>query len=44
VVLTLHLPAFPCHSLVFGTARSSQERALARGGEKIFSVFEKIFA
>ena len=39
----LHWPPFPCHSQVFGTARSGQGRAVCARRRKIFSAFEKIF-
>jgi hypothetical protein len=43
MVLSLHLPAFPSHSEVFGTARSRPGRAVCARRRKIFSGFEKIF-
>src|SRR5947209_12463909 len=42
-VLSLHLPAFPSHSEVFGTARSRPGRAVCARRRKIFSGVEKIF-
>jgi len=42
-VLSLHLPPFPSHCCIFGTARSGQGRAVCARRKKIFSGFEKIF-
>ena len=42
-VLPLHLPPFPCHWELFGTARSGPGRAGCARRRKIFSGFEKIF-